>query len=84
MLAWNVVGSGQRPLARWDGRGSLYQARNLRPTGALDGLIAGAAVETFARGPERVGRGLLEQAIRLRDLFCKSTGRCRAACSLPQ
>jgi uncharacterized protein (DUF1501 family) len=63
MLVGGAV-KGGRVIADWPGlgRSALYQARDLRPTNALDALIAGAAAESLALDPERVGRGLFAQA----------------------
>jgi len=51
---------GGRVIADWPGLAAakLYQARDLRPTSGLDGLIAGAAAESLALDPERVGRAV--------------------------
>ena len=59
MLIGGAV-QGGRVLADWPGLspGNLYQSRDLRPTGALDALIAGTLAENFALDPERVGRTL--------------------------
>ena len=59
MLIGGAVRGG-RVLADWPGLApaNLYQARDLRPTRALDALIAGTVAESFALDPERVGRGL--------------------------
>jgi uncharacterized protein (DUF1501 family) len=63
MLVGGAVRGG-RVLADWPGLapGNLYQARDLRPTSALDALIAGTVAESFALDPERVGRGLFARA----------------------
>ena len=63
MLVGGAV-KGGRVVSDWPGltRGQLYQARDLRPTSALDALIAGAAAESLALDPERVGKGLFAQA----------------------
>jgi uncharacterized protein (DUF1501 family) len=63
MLVGGAV-KGGRVVSDWPGLapGKLYQARDLRPTSALDALIAGAAAESLALDPERVGRGLFAQA----------------------
>ena len=63
MLVGGAV-KGGRVVADWPGlaQASLYQARDLRPTSTLDALIAGAAAESLALDPERVGRGLFAQA----------------------
>jgi uncharacterized protein (DUF1501 family) len=63
MLIGGAV-QGGRVLADWPGLspGNLYQARDLRPTCALDALIAGTLAENFALDPERVGRTLFAQA----------------------
>ena len=54
---------GGRVIADWPGlaAANLYQSRDLRPTGALDALIAGVAAESLALDPERVGRGVFAQ-----------------------
>ncbi len=63
MLVGGAV-KGGRVISDWPGLapGKLYQARDLRPTSALDALIAGAAAESLALDPERVGRSLFVQA----------------------
>ena len=55
---------GGRVIADWPGLAPsmLYQARDLRPTSALDAMIAGVAAEGLALDPERVGRSLFSQA----------------------
>ena len=62
MLVGGAV-KGGRVIADWPGLApaKLYQARDLRPTSALDALIAGAAAEGLALDPERVGRGVFAQ-----------------------
>ena len=69
MLVGGVV-KGGRVMADWPGLApaNLYEARDLRPTGSLDSLIAGAAAESLALDPERVGRGLFAQATRDRPM----------------
>jgi len=59
MLVGGAV-KGGRVIADWPGLAAakLYQARDLRPTSGLDGLIAGAAAESLALDPERVGRAV--------------------------
>jgi uncharacterized protein (DUF1501 family) len=63
MLIGGAV-KGGRIISDWPGLapGNLYQARDLRPTSALDAFIAGAAAEGLALDPERVGRRLFSQA----------------------
>ncbi|MGI4879471.1 MAG: DUF1501 domain-containing protein [Janthinobacterium lividum] len=63
MLVGGAV-KGGRVVADWPGLApaKLYQARDLRPTTALDALIAGAAAESLALDPDRVWRGLFAQA----------------------
>jgi uncharacterized protein (DUF1501 family) len=63
MLVGGAVRGG-RVVSDWPGLApsALYQARDLRPTTALDALIAGAAAESLALDPERVGRGLFARA----------------------
>ena len=75
MLVGGAV-KGGRVIADWPGLApaNLYDARDLRPTGALDALIAGAAAESLALDPERVGRTLFAQATRDRPM----TGLIRA------
>jgi uncharacterized protein (DUF1501 family) len=67
---------GGRVIADWPGLApaALYEARDLRPTVALDALIAGAAAESLALDPARVGQALFAQATRDRPL----TGLVRA------
>jgi uncharacterized protein (DUF1501 family) len=64
MLVGGAV-KGGRVVSDWPGLASanLYQARDLRPTCPLDALIAGAAAESLALDPERVGRGLFARAL---------------------
>ncbi len=75
MLMGGAVRGG-RVIADWPGLApaSLYEARDLRPTVALDALIAGAAAESLALDPARVGQALFKQATRERPL----TGLIRA------
>ncbi|MDE1182361.1 DUF1501 domain-containing protein [Paraburkholderia sp.] len=51
---------GGRVIADWPGLrpGDLYQARDLKPTTALDGLIAGVAGEALGVDPGRVAQNL--------------------------
>lgn len=51
---------GGRVIADWPGlaAGQLHEGRDLKPTTALDALIAGAAAESLALDPELVGRRL--------------------------
>ena len=69
MLVGGAV-KGGRVIADWPGLApaKLYQARDLRPTSALDELIAGAAAESLELDPERVGRGLFAKATSERPL----------------
>jgi uncharacterized protein (DUF1501 family) len=57
MLIGGAV-KGGRVVADWPGLSHLYEERDLKPTMALDGLIAGAAGETFALDAEKVANGL--------------------------
>ena len=59
MLLGGAVRGG-RVIADWPGLGqsALYEGRDLKPTTGLDALIAGAAAETFALDPARVGSSL--------------------------
>ena len=63
MLVGGAV-KGGRVIADWPGLApaSLYQSRDLRPTTALDALIAGATAESLGLDPGRVGRGLFAAA----------------------
>ncbi|MEW6343817.1 MAG: DUF1501 domain-containing protein [Paraburkholderia sp.] len=63
MLVGGAVNGG-RVLADWPGlkSGDLYQARDLRPTTGLDGLIAGAASESLGLDPHRTATALFAQA----------------------
>lgn len=63
MLIGGAVNGG-RVIADWPGlaSGNLYQARDLRPTTALDALIAGTVAESFALDPARVGHSLFSRA----------------------
>ena len=69
MLVGGAV-KGGRVVSDWPGLtpAKLYDARDLRPTIALDGLIAGAAAESLALDPERVRRGLFAQAMSERPM----------------
>jgi uncharacterized protein (DUF1501 family) len=51
---------GGRVMADWPGlsQTNLYEQRDLKPTLGLDAVIAGAAAETFAIDPARVGKAL--------------------------
>ena len=64
MLVGGAV-KGGRVIADWPGLAPsmLYEARDLRPTSALDALIAGAAAESLALDPQRVGRGLFARSV---------------------
>jgi uncharacterized protein (DUF1501 family) len=57
MLVGGAVRGG-RVLADWPGlaASALHEGRDLRPTLALDALIAGVAAETFGLDGEKVGR----------------------------
>ncbi len=59
MLIGGAVRGG-RVVADWPGlaHGQLYQARDLQPTTALDGLIAGVAAESLDLDPDHVSRSL--------------------------
>ncbi|MFC3581966.1 DUF1501 domain-containing protein [Sphingomonas hylomeconis] len=63
MLLGGAV-QGGRVVADWPGLapGRLYDARDLRPTAALDALIAGAAAESLGLDPARVGRTLFAKS----------------------
>ncbi|MFS0771126.1 DUF1501 domain-containing protein [Sphingomonas sp. 1P08PE] len=63
MLLGGAVRGG-RVVADWPGLApaSLYDQRDLRPTSALDAVIAGAVAESLALDPQRVGRSLFAQA----------------------
>lgn len=71
-LAWLAGGAvkGGRILADWPGLGAgqLHEDRDLKPTTALDALIAGAAAETFRLDPERLARALFPLAPPVRPL----------------
>ncbi|WDD92594.1 DUF1501 domain-containing protein [Burkholderia sp. FERM BP-3421] len=56
--------TGGRVIADWPGLrpGDLYEARDLRPTAALDALIAGAAAESLGLDPQRTAATLFSQA----------------------
>jgi uncharacterized protein (DUF1501 family) len=64
MLIGGAV-KGGRVLADWPGLtpSKLYQDRDLRPTLALDALIAGAAAEALGLDGDRLGRSLFGAAI---------------------
>ncbi|MBN8847931.1 MULTISPECIES: DUF1501 domain-containing protein [unclassified Sphingomonas] len=59
-VAWLVGGAvrGGRIVSDWPGLGAgqLYQDRDLKPTMALDALIAGVAAESMALDPQHVAR----------------------------
>ncbi|MBW6524762.1 DUF1501 domain-containing protein [Sphingomonas sp. RHCKR47] len=61
---------GGRVISDWPGlsAASLYEQRDLRPTSALDALIAGAVAESLALDPQMVGRRLFSQATTERPL----------------
>lgn len=65
-VAWLVGGAvqGGRVVSDWPGLGAgqLYQDRDLKPTMALDALIAGAAAESLGLDPERVLRTVFPAA----------------------
>ncbi|WP_445191836.1 DUF1501 domain-containing protein [Sphingomonas sp. Tas61C01] len=69
MLVGGAV-KGGRVVSDWPGLApaKLYQARDLRPTSALDALIAGTAAESLSLDPERVRRELFAQATRERPI----------------
>ena len=64
MLVGGAV-KGGRVIADWPGLAPprLYQDRDLKPTTALDALIAGAASDALALDPDRVARGLFARQI---------------------
>ena len=63
MLVGGAV-KGGRVIADWPGlaAASLYEQRDLRPTTALDSLIAGAVAESLGLDPGRVGSSLFDRA----------------------
>lgn len=65
-VAWVVGGAvkGGRVISDWPGLGpgQLYQNRDLKPTMALDALIAGVAAESLGLDPEHVSRTLFPVA----------------------
>lgn len=65
-VAWLLGGAvrGGRVVADWPGLApaQLLEQRDLRPTTALDALIAGAAAEALALDPARVARTLFPRA----------------------
>jgi uncharacterized protein (DUF1501 family) len=69
MLVGGAV-KGGRVIADWPGlaAANLYEQRDLRPTSALDALIAGAVAESLALDPVRVGRNLFAQATTARPI----------------
>jgi uncharacterized protein (DUF1501 family) len=69
MLMGGAV-SGGRVIADWPGLkpNDLYQARDLKPTTALDGLIAGAASESLGLDPHRTATALFAEAGTTRPL----------------
>jgi uncharacterized protein (DUF1501 family) len=68
--------NGGRVIADWPGlaAANLYDHRDLRPTSALDAVIAGAVAESLVLDPDRVRRGLFTQVTSGRPL----TGLLRA------
>lgn len=67
MLLGGTVRGG-RVLADWPGlaAGALYESRDLRPTGDLDALIAGAVAGHFGLDPQRTLAALFPQSSGLR------------------
>jgi uncharacterized protein (DUF1501 family) len=65
MLVGGAV-QGGRIVTDWPGLApaNLADGRDLKPTLALDGLIAAACAESFSMEPERVGRVLFPQGAR--------------------
>nr|WP_321883155.1 DUF1501 domain-containing protein [Paraburkholderia bannensis] len=63
MLMGGAVAGG-RVIADWPGLrpNDLYEARDLKPTAALDGLIVGAAAEALRLDPQRTAATLFSQA----------------------
>ncbi|NMN04531.1 MULTISPECIES: DUF1501 domain-containing protein [unclassified Novosphingobium] len=65
-VAWVLGGAvkGGRVIADWPGlaNNQLYENRDLRPTAALDALIAGLAAESLGLDPDRVARRLFPLA----------------------
>jgi uncharacterized protein (DUF1501 family) len=64
MLVGGAVRGG-RVVADWPGLApsQLFEARDLKPTTALDGLIAGVAGEAMGLDPQHVGRTLFAEPI---------------------
>ncbi|MFC0576002.1 DUF1501 domain-containing protein [Paraburkholderia solisilvae] len=62
MLIGGAVAGG-RVIADWPGlrQADLYEARDLKPTTALDALIAGAAAESLRLDPQRTAQALFGQ-----------------------
>jgi uncharacterized protein (DUF1501 family) len=62
MLIGGAV-KGGRIITDWPGLSpsALYENRDLKPTGALDAVIAGAAGETFSIDPDLVMRTIFKQ-----------------------
>ena len=56
---------GGRVIADWPGLAAaqLYEGRDLKPTTALDSVIAGAAAESLALDPETAGRRLFASIV---------------------
>ncbi|WP_157218118.1 DUF1501 domain-containing protein [Flavisphingomonas formosensis] len=71
-VAWLIGGAvrGGRLLTDWPGLapGQLYEGRDLKPTLALDALIAGAAAGALALDPVRVARSIFPEATGLRPV----------------
>jgi uncharacterized protein (DUF1501 family) len=57
-------------IADWPGLrpGDLYESRDLKPTAALDALIAGAAAESLGLDPQRAAAALFGQAGTVRPI----------------
>lgn len=68
-----VVGGavkGKRIIADWPGlrANALYEGRDLRPTTALDALIAGLVAESFALDPQGVARTLFPASASMKPM----------------
>jgi uncharacterized protein (DUF1501 family) len=69
MLVGGAVAGG-RVIADWPGlrKPDLYEGRDLKPTAALDALIAGAAAESLRLDPQRTASALFGQTVAQRPI----------------
>lgn len=69
MLVGGAVAGG-RVIADWPGlrQSDLYEGRDLKPTAALDALIAGAAAESLRLDPQRTASALFGRTVAQRAI----------------